>query len=376
MNTYAIAIILLVGIFGGYVSDLNAVGSKPVVDESAAPSGEEYPGMENFVKIVRELNKEGNGAYLVLGDEGWPILDFVTASKVKYTRYMGFMLSKTGLMGVPRFPDKRWAFLDMSADVSNELLEGRAVLRGNVCDKAMWAQLENSLSDTFLYIADDFNVVVGGWGNSALEKNFPASVKERLDGIWNVLKPGGVLVTQLCERKLTFDEARDICDKFDVYMTDDVFLSVYGGYMAQPCHYERGVNPYYHCVRYWIDHVDDDVKLSVLSDEDKAILRGLKEELGEEELVSGGALGESLYKATGSVVDRVGDIIRKMAPTWKVDTLLKGVDKLKKVDAEFLFNYPDNIVKERNLDMNVCFAECGTFWRTHLIFRKKSDLKR
>ncbi|MDR1333892.1 MAG: hypothetical protein LBJ71_01595 [Holosporaceae bacterium] len=381
MNIYAI--ILLAGILGGYASDLNAVASKPVVDgsvgESAAPPEEEYLGMENFVKVVNKLNKEENGAYLVLGDKGWPL--FGSAGRVSGPNYQQqFKLRYLGITrGMHRFQDKRWAFLDMDAnedELSNGLfytsmMKGRAVLRANVDDKAMWNKLEKCVRNTFLYIVDDFDLL-------ATRYSTRSSLKERLDGIWHVLKSGGVLVTQLRRGKLTINEARNICEKFDVYITDDVFLSVCNGYMAQPYVYEMGVDPYYWCVRYWINHVKDDVKLNVLSAKDKGFLENLKKRS-----VSGKRLDGTFYKSTKSLVDEVDgktvyedngsykvELVRKMASTWKVDTLLENVERLEKVGAEFLSSYPENVAEARE-KQDVCLSGNEYLGGTYLIFRKK-----
>ncbi|MDR1334236.1 MAG: hypothetical protein LBJ71_03395 [Holosporaceae bacterium] len=373
MNTYAI--LLLAGILGGYASDLYAVvDSKPVVDESAASSEKEYPGMEKFAANVRRLNQGGKDVYLVLGDKGRPVFNSVIVSQDEYDRASSQLRATYALTrGIHRFPEQQWAFLDQEAgeyadDSDDSEYYERAVLGGDIYDGAMWSQLKKSLSNTFLYIVDDFNLLANGQCFIGISNS--NSLKERLDGIWHILKPGGVLVTQLCSQgnQLTLAEAQDLCNnKFDVYMTDDIFLSVHCGYMAQPYIRAAGLDPYYYCVRYWVNHVDDKKLKDQLSDKEKEILKSLEKKRAR------GMDGESLYYSSERIVGNMAELIRKMAPTWKVDTLLKSVEEFEKVSAEFLFNYPNNVIKERKLNeyLSWCLRGGGSFWGTYLIFRKK-----
>ncbi|MDR1334181.1 MAG: hypothetical protein LBJ71_03110 [Holosporaceae bacterium] len=336
------AIILLAGILGGYVSDLNAVdftnvGGNVESGRFAAFPGEEYPGMMTFVNTVLDLDKEGRGVYLVLGDKGY---------------------HDDEVRGGIRFCDKRWVFLDIDANAYDPGLRGRAVLKADVSDKVMWNILEEYISNTFLYIVDDFNLLATCYCSQS-------SLKERIDGIWHVLMPGGVLVTQLFGQKLKPDEARDICGKFNVYVTDDVFLSICCGSEAQPIYHSRGVDNYYQCVHYWIHHVDDDVKLNVLSAEDKEILRRVNGS------VSGSIMDGSLLMATREVVDEADGIVRKMVPTWKVDTLLESLDGFEGKNAEFLAGYPENMAGTTEARQNVLQARYQHLWGTYLIFQKK-----
>jgi hypothetical protein len=80
------------------------------------------------------------------------------------------------------------------------------------------------------------------------------------------------------------------------------------------------------------------------------------------------------------VVDDAMKIVRKVASTWKVDTLFERIDELekngagsesvkglKKIDAEFLSNYWKNVTEAHGNQ-----ERYYRLWGTYLIFRKKA----
>jgi hypothetical protein len=155
--------------------------------------------------------------------------------------------------------------------------------------------------------------------------------------IWNVLTEGGILVSAFNRAcLLDFESAQTIFEKFDVFITDDVYSCVQYGYVAPTWNRSLTVHPFYFCLRFFAKHREDERLRDVLTQEEFHELEVIEGEIKQEEEIFEGEnrpLDEQLFSFRGKTWDFVGraqTIIRKLAENWTINYLL---DKLKNPDT-------------------------------------------
>jgi hypothetical protein len=129
----------------------------------------------------------------------------------------------------------------------------RVGLKLDACDVSVWKLMSAAgLKRTIRYICDDFNIL------SLIRYREGEEVATPLmQAIWDILSPGGILVSAWNSANISIEAAREICGLFDVYITDDVYSCVQHGYVAAPWNGVR-VHPMFGCVCFFAKHPDDE----------------------------------------------------------------------------------------------------------------------
>jgi SAM-dependent methyltransferase len=188
------------------VCNVHATGADPQTQ------AQENGSIQKFIEDIDEKKKDGKDVYLVLGDQGQPLLNPGTP------RFNGWTWN--------RFGDEKWTFWNIS-----NIKHDRIGIRSDIRDLSSWQQLSEKIPDTFTYIVDDFDLLqTPEFGQGEIDRG------KVLDNIYKLLKQGGVLVSSLLGEEWypSDKEIEDIYEKFEVYLVFDPIACFPHGSLGHP----------------------------------------------------------------------------------------------------------------------------------------------
>jgi hypothetical protein len=263
--------------------------------------------VDSFASEVRGVPLGEMGVCLVIGDSGRPKYSHTLISDKDRERLRNY----TWIVGgeyAHRFPQLYWTFMDvLFGDVG-------VGLRLDACDITTWQLMLNAgLKETFGYIVDDFNVM------SSDNKVKKEAALPLMQGIWNVMRPGGIFVSSWNATCISVETAKGICNLFDVYITDDVYSCVQYGYVPTPWRGDK-INPMYYCLRFFVNHPEDE-RLKRLSPEARANLESTKKKIDAAKAGGGQIDLSDFCKNTHMYVSYSETVIKELQEKWSTRDL-------------------------------------------------------